>query len=89
MLKATDHRQARNRARWRANSKRYRERNPKRGPCMAVLRMAANIERIRTQLIVAGFPLRGATRHEIELAWAQFNAELYDDLEAGKIFRHR
>ncbi len=84
-----DHRLARRRARWRRNSKRYRQRNPKHGPRKVVLRFAAEIERLRYILVAKGKIGRDASIAEIEFAWAKLSAEFVLDLEAGRIFRHR
>jgi hypothetical protein len=89
VLKTIDHRLVCLRARQRVNSKRYRLRNPKRGIHKAVLRSAVDIERLKVVLAAEGRIGRDATRAEIEVAWAAFTGELLDDLEQGKIYRHR
>jgi hypothetical protein len=89
MLRMADQRLARLRARQRANSRRYRQRNPKHGICKKVLRSAVDIERVRYLLAAAGKINRDATVAEIEAAWTQFTGEFMDDLEQGKIYRHR
>ncbi len=84
-MKVSGHRQARLRARQRVNSRNYRRRHPKRGPERWVLRMGVEPERARRLARLA----KDATRNQIEQGWADLVGKLVDDLEAGKLFRHR